>query len=160
MSKWRKIDIVNSPSEKDQACTSAISVSPHRRGRGNVSEEDRIVDWTLCWLCQVQTNEKFQCSTAATSSDPQSVYQELADRIKAFQSIEMMPMPLNVSALESDTDLSQSLYVNSARFHKSCKLRFAQVKLDRAIKLVEKQESTSTSVKNSKPGNFIPYSFS
>ena len=108
MSKRRKIDIVSSPSEKDQACTSALSVTPHRRGRGNVSEEDRIVDWTLCCFCQEQTNEKLQCSTAATSSDPQSAYRELADRIKAFQSIEMMPMPVNVNVLECDMDLSQS----------------------------------------------------
>ena len=44
-----------------------------------------------------------------------------------------MLIPLNVSALECDTDLGQSLYANSAKFHKSCQLRFAQVKLDRAI---------------------------
>ena len=109
MSKRRKIDIVSRPSEKDQACISASSVTPHRRGRGNVSEEDRIVDWTLCCLCQEQISEKLQCLTAATSSDPQSAYRELTDRIKAFQPIEMIPMPLNVSALECDTDLSQSL---------------------------------------------------
>ena len=66
-------------------------------------------------------------------------------------------MPLNVIAMECDTDLSQSLYANSAKFHKSCKLKFAQVKLDRAIKLVEKEELTPTSVKDSKRGNFITY---
>ena len=47
-----------------------------------------------------------------------------------------------------------------AKFHKSCKLRFAQVKLDRALKLVEKQKSTSTSVKDSERCNFLPYCFS
>ena len=99
MSKRQKIDIVSSPSEKDQAFTSALSVTPHRRGHENVSEEDRIVDWTLCCLCKEKTNEKLQCSKAATSSDPQSAYRELVDRIKTFQSIEMMPVPLNVSAL-------------------------------------------------------------
>ena len=133
---------------------------PHRRDCGNVSEEDRIVDWTLCCLCEEQTNEKPQCSTSVTLSDPQNAYRELADGIKAFQPIEMTSMPLNVSALECDTDLNQSFYAISAKFHKSCKLRFAQVKLDRAIKLVEKQESTCNSVKDSKRGNFIPYSFS
>ena len=69
-------------------------------------------------------------------------------------------MPLNVSALECDTDLSQSLDANSAKFHKSCKVRFAKVKMDRTIKLVEKQESTSTSVKDSQRGNFISHCFS
>ena len=58
-------------------------------------------------------------------------------------------MPLKVRALECDTDLSQSLYANPAKFHKSSKLRFAQVKLDRAIELVGKQESISTSLKDS-----------
>ena len=110
MSKRQKTDIVSSPSEKDQAFTSALSVMPLRRDCGNVSEEDRIVDWTLCCLCEEQTNEKLQCSTAITLSDPQNAYRELADRIKAFQPIEMTSMSLNVSALECDTDLNQSFY--------------------------------------------------
>ena len=58
MSKKQKIDVVSSPSEKDQTCTSALSATPYRRGRGNVSKEDRTVDWTLCCLCQKQTNQQ------------------------------------------------------------------------------------------------------
>ena len=69
-------------------------------------------------------------------------------------------MSLNVSVLECDTDLSQSFYEDSSKDHKSCKLRFVQVNPDRAIKLVEKQEPTSTSVKDSKRGNLITYSIS
>ena len=135
-------------------------MTSHRRGHGNVSEEDRIVDWTLCCLFQEQIKKKLQWSTAATLSDPQKTYRKLADGMKTFQSIEMMLMPLNVIAMECDTDLSQSLHANSDKFRKSCKsckLRFAQVKLDRAIKLVEEEELTPTSVKDSKRGNFITY---
>ena len=58
ISEKQKIDIVSSPSEKDQACTSALSVTPYRRGRGNVSKEDRTVDCALCCLCQKQTNQQ------------------------------------------------------------------------------------------------------
>ena len=89
ISKRQKIDIVSSSSEKDQVCKSALSVTPHPRDRGNISEKNCIVDWTLCCLCQEQTNDKLKCSTTATSSDPQSAYQELADKIKTFQSIEI-----------------------------------------------------------------------
>ena len=77
ISKRRKIDIVNSPSEKDQAWTSSLSVTQYRRVNGNDYEEDRIVDWTLCCLRQEWTDQKFECSTGATSSDPKSGYQEL-----------------------------------------------------------------------------------
>ena len=83
-----------------------------------------------------------------------------ADRFKASQSIEMMAMSLNVRALGSETDLSQSFYALSGKVYKSCKLRFVQVKPDRAIKLVEEQKSTSTSVKDSKRGNLITNSLS
>ena len=53
-----------------------------------------------------------------------------ADRFKASQSIEMMPMSLNVRAPGCETDLSRSFYAFSVKVYKSCKLRFVQVKPD------------------------------
>ena len=44
------------------------------------------------------------------------------------------------------------VYANSAKF--------AQVKMDRARKLVEKQKSTPTIVKDRNRGSFTPYCFS
>ena len=94
-------------------------------------------DWTLCFLCQKQTSEKLRCS-ALSKTDPKQFYDELADRIKEFHSIKMLPIPWNIPSnvvkLEDGLDLGQSLFTNSAKFHKSCKLTFASAKLEKAHK--------------------------
>ena len=46
----------------------------------------------------------------------------------------MLPIPLNIVKLEDGLDLEQSLFKNSAKFHKSCKLKFASAKLEKHIK--------------------------
>ena len=90
-------------------------------------------DWTLCFLYQKQISEKIQCS-ALSKTDPKKLYGELADRIKEFYSIKMLPIPLNIVKLEDGLDLEQSLFKNSAKFHKSCKLKFASAKLEKTHK--------------------------
>ena len=136
MSKKRNINLLSSPiSSKFHAQSSASSSTPIRRDSGESyrSTSDSNIDndktdWTLCFLCQKQTSEKLQCP-ALSKTDPKQLYDELADRIKEFHSIKMLPIPLNIPSnvvkLEDGLDLGQSLFTNSAKFHKSCKLKFA-----------------------------------
>ena len=41
---------------------------------------------------------------------------------------------MNIIKLEDGLDLGQSLFTNSAKFHKSCKLKFASAKLEKEHK--------------------------
>ena len=147
--KRRKIDIVGSPPPRIQTCSLAISETPHRSSDvvNTSSPEGAAIDWTLCCLCQKDdAEEKLQRSKDATRSDrdPEVAYKNLADRKKAFEAIGMLPIPFDVRLLECNMDLSESLYRNSAKFHQSCKLKFAQIKLDRAIKTHGKHKTIST----------------
>ena len=71
-----------------------------------------------CLLYQKQTSEKLQCSTLSKTY-PKQFYHELADRIKEFHSIRILPIPLNILKLEDGLDLGQLLFTNFAKFHKS-----------------------------------------
>ena len=136
MSKKRSINLLSSPiSSKFQAQCSPSSSTPIRRDSGESyrSTSDSNIDndktdWTFSFLCQKQTSEKLRCS-ALSKTDLKQFYDELADRIKEFHSIKMLPVPLNIPSnvvkLEDGLDLGQSLFTNSAKFHKSCKLKFA-----------------------------------
>ena len=72
----------------------------------------------LCLLYQKQTSEKLQCS-ALSKTYRKQLYHELADRIKEFHSIRILPIPLNILKLEDGLDLGQSLFINFAKFYKS-----------------------------------------
>ena len=132
MSKTRSINLLSSPiSSKFQAQCSPSSSKPIRRDSGesyrstsdsNIDNDE--TDWTFSFLCQKQTSEKLRCS-ALSKTDLKQFYDELADRIKEFHSIKMLPIPSNIVKLEDGLDLGQSLFTNSAKFHKSCKLKFA-----------------------------------
>ena len=153
MSKKWSINLLSSPiSSKFQRQFSPSSSTPIRRDSGESygSTSDSNIDsdktdWTLCFLCQKQTSEKLQCP-ALSKTDPKQLYDELADRIKEFHSIKMLPIPLNIVKLEDGLSLGQSLFTHSAKFHKSCKLKFASAKLEKA----HKKASSNTAETNTK----------
>ena len=58
----------------------------------------------------------------------------------------MLPIPLNIVKLEDGLDLDQSLFTNTAKFHKSCNLKFASAKLEKA----HKKTSSNTAETNTK----------
>ena len=85
------------------------------------------------FLCQKQTSEKLQCS-ALSKTDLKQFYDEPADRIRELHSIKMLPKPFNIVKLEDGLDIGQSLFTNSAKFYKSCKLKFTSAKLEKTHK--------------------------
>ena len=127
MSKKRSINLLSSPiSAKCQAQCSPSSSTPIRRDSGESyrSTSDSNIDndktdWPLCFLCQKETSEILQCSTLS-KTDAKQLY--VADRIKEFHSIKMLPIALNIK-LEDGLDLEQSLFTNSAKFYKGRKLK-------------------------------------
>ena len=66
-----------------------------------------------------------------SKTDPKQLYDELADRIKEFHSIKMLPIPLNIPSnvvkLEDGLDLGQSLFTNSAKFTKVANWSLPQI---------------------------------
>ena len=132
MSKKRSINLLSSSiSSKFQAQSSPSLSTPMRRDSGESyrSTSDSNIDndktdWRLCFLCQKQTSEKLQCS-ALSKTDPKQLYDELADRIKEFHSIKILPILLNIVKLEDGLDLGQSLFSSTcekyARMKVPCK---------------------------------------
>ena len=52
----------------------------------------------------------------------------------------LLPVPLKMNKLRGKLQLGDSLTCHVAKFHKSCKLKFGNEKLDKAVKKFEKQE--------------------
>ena len=74
MSKRRKVEFA-SP-DKSQICVKDVT----------------IIDWSKCFMCQEDTNEKLQCSFKANKPDQDKIkatYTNLAERMLAFQKEEL-----------------------------------------------------------------------
>ena len=101
---------------------------------------------------------KLQCSTSKMSNDTLASYNKLAERIQKFHTINMMPISVNIYDIAGDMELGQSLYMNSAKFHKSCKLKFCQVKLGRAMNNHNKPSPSDNPIVHKQPPNRYAFS--
>ena len=59
------------------------------------------------------------------------------------------PVPMEVDELSGGEALRTSLFNHSAKFHKTCKLKFGKEKLEKVIKRHEKQDNFGTLEKHS-----------
>ena len=108
-----------------------------KRDESDCKEEEKI-DWSICFICQTNTDEKLQSSSKALTADKEQAYKELAKRIAKFDSIDMLPVPLD--KLKEGVALGDSLIRNETNLHKSCKLKFSNDKLNKAIQKYQKSD--------------------
>ena len=128
--------MVSSDSAKVAAQISTTTNVPVRQ----VNREELKVDWEKCFICQTETRETLQSSSEARSSDPAKAYSNLGERILKFESLNLLLVPVNLNQLSGGTAPGTSLLNHKAKFHKTCKLKFGNEKLEKAIKRHEKQE--------------------
>ena len=141
MTKRKSIIVVSSNSAKVAAQISTTTNVPVRQ----VNREELKVDWEKCFICQTETRETLQSSSEARSSDPAKAYNDLGERILKFESLNLLPVPLNLDELSGGTALGTSLLNHNAKFHKTCKLKFGNEKLEKAIKRHENKRSLKKS---------------
>ena len=96
---------------------------------------DVAIDWKICAICQKDTAEKLECPSTFKRKGYNSseTYTKIATNILKFQEIGCVPEGFN-NTLLNDNDLLTSLSENCACFHKTCKNKFSDLKLDRASK--------------------------
>ena len=74
-----------------------------RRNEQQICIKDgTIIDWSKCFMCQEDTNEKLQCSFKASKPDQDKIkatYTNLAERMLAFQKEGIMLISVNFDAL-------------------------------------------------------------
>lgn len=87
-------------------------------------------DWSLCALCQEQTNEQLQCP--ANTTHKQSTYVSLAANLIKFSEIGALPFGL-LGRLGENDGVENAFRKNKACFHLSCRLKFNSTKLKRKI---------------------------
>ena len=106
------------------------------------SFESNDIDWDRCFICQLDS-DKLQSSNDSRTVEPAKAYKELGDRILQFDSINALPVPLDIGKLSGTNSLGKSLFIHAAKFHKTCKLKFGNEKLAKAMQRREKEKQVN-----------------
>jgi len=97
-------------------------------------------DWDKCVVCQLTTDEKLQCPANSKRSDVDVGvgYETFAKNIEGFQQLgctsDSILVPATLLKLASDSPLAELFKEHQAKWHKNCKDRFNNTKLQRALK--------------------------
>ena len=103
------------------------------------------INWELCVLCQDEDAEPLQCPARSTKASIGSAYSSLANHIMQFQQLGSMPIDINIERLDDGDDIEATFATHVARWHKSCRLKFNQTKLDRLQKKSSETSKAGTS---------------
>ena len=107
--------------------------------------ENKNVDWSSCIICQVHTNEKLECPSdlKRKGCDPFKTYQNTANNINRFR--ELNAIPIDSLILSKEKYTSDLFLTMKAKFHKLCRNKFSDMKLQRMkqrINTIEIRAST------------------
>ena len=91
-------------------------------------------DWTLCILCQTETNEALQCPAESCCKDVVIDYSTFSENLQKFPELQELPMDKNINRLNEGGGIVSTLEHNKAKWHKSCHIKFNSPKLKRAEK--------------------------
>ena len=78
--------------------------------------------------------EHLQCPASSKRNDSGVGYRSFANNIKEFNSLGMLPMDINIDLFDEGTGIEQTLVNHKALWHKYCRDRFSNTKLNRAKK--------------------------
>ena len=102
-------------------------------------------NWDLCVFCQKNTKAALECPVR--SSKPPIgigyVHVSLANQLIQFDSHGQLPFEIDIERLDDGEGIEATLMKHCACWHKTCRLKFNQTKLDRLNKK-EKHESIPT----------------
>lgn len=95
----------------------------------------RTFDWTKCVLCQTVKEEKLRCPFDSKQQDADSWCDTLCSNVSKFHELGGLPIENSLIAPDlSSKDLANLFRENKAKWHKSCRNKLSNFKLERAQK--------------------------
>ena len=91
--------------------------------------------------------------TKRSDIDPLKTYGKTASAIQELDKIGSLPMPLNVALLDQGKGITPTLVDNQVKWHKNCRNRFSELKLDSEISKSQKRKSSDIYTSLHQEGN-------
>ena len=89
----------------------------------STSKQSAVINWKLCVICQQEKGESLICPSKSKRKDIGSGYKSLAEVLIKFNELGQLPFPLE--RLDEGCGAETAMVLNSAQYHKSCKLKYS-----------------------------------
>ena len=116
-------------------------VNPALSSTSKQPKATSAINWKLCVLCQTETDETLQCPARSSKLPVGSGYMLLAENLNQFKDLGIVPMDLDVEKLDKGIGIQETLMIHSAKWHKTCSLKFNKQALQRVSRKQTKQKS-------------------
>ena len=97
-------------------------------------------DWNKCCLCQEDKNENLIPSSKSYKRE-EAGYKNIEINLPLFHEINALPIPMDIKRLDDGSGIENTLRLNNAKYHNTCRLMFNNSKLERAQKRRGSQRS-------------------
>lgn len=110
--------------------------------QGQSLHESNVTNWKLCVICQRDTTEKLvHPDNARYRGLKECGYKLFADNILEFNKINCLSEDISIRRLDNGEGVEATLQSNKAVWHKSCRNRYDNQKLQRAQKRKAKEQT-------------------
>lgn len=98
------------------------------------AERRREIRWELCILCQEDINEKVQFPSQRKGETVLAGYKTLVENLLVFNQFGLLPRTINIDMLDEGDGLEAAFIAHNACWHRSCRLKYNNTKLQRVRK--------------------------
>ncbi|KAL5005325.1 hypothetical protein ScPMuIL_018781 [Solemya velum] len=100
------------------------------------SQETISTDYEKCVICQIDTSESLQWPSQSKRKDvtPEQVFSAFTENVLRFYELQQLPVQIDLKRLDDGDGISITLLNHTAKWHKSCHVKFNATKLKQAEK--------------------------
>ncbi|KAG1666280.1 putative aldolase class 2 protein [Nymphon striatum] len=99
------------------------------------------MDWNLCVICQERGGD-LRCPTDSLQKNGLEVYTNFLETVDKFSELGILPVDVDFK----EVAIAETFLENHAKWHKSCHIKFARSKLQRAQKQIEVKQKCEEEV--------------
>ncbi|KAG1681694.1 hypothetical protein GQR58_011690 [Nymphon striatum] len=99
------------------------------------------MDWNLCVICQERGGD-LRCPTDSLQKNGLEVYTHFLETVDKFSELGILPVDVDFK----EVAIAETFLENHAKWHKSCHIKFARSKLQRAQKQIEVKQKREEEV--------------
>ena len=92
------------------------------------------MNWNKCIFCQEDTAENVRCPADFVDRLNDSGYTSIVSSLTAFRDLGCLPVNINMTEMDDGDGLDKTFTQRKAKFHRTCRLKFNQTELKRAVK--------------------------
>ncbi len=104
-------------------------------------------NWEICALCQKEGEEGLRDPMKSKNGDYLKTFGNLEDNLRTLHSLNALPLNIKLDRLDNGAGIKETLRVNSAKWHKKCRVLCSSTTISRATERAKKSGDEEIPIK-------------